>query len=41
MKIATLTQTLNQLAEQGYSTMLGANLGEYGLVIKQLESETE
>lgn len=38
MKIATLTQTLNQLAEQGYTDMIGATLSKYGLVIELEET---
>lgn len=38
MKIATLIQTLNELAEQGYTDMIGAKLGEYGLIIELEET---
>lgn len=34
MKIAALTQTLNQLAKQGYTSMIGVKLGKYGLMIE-------
>lgn len=38
MKIATLTQTLNQLAEQGFTDMIGAKLSQYGLIIELKET---
>ena len=38
MKIATLTQTLNGLAEQGYTDMIGPPLSEYGPVIELEET---
>lgn len=38
MKIATLIQTLNELAEQGYTDMIGASLGQHGLVIELEET---
>lgn len=38
MKIATLAQALNELAEQGYSEMIGMRLSEYGLVIELEET---
>ena len=43
MRITTLIQTLEGLAKQGFTDMIGANLGEYGLVIelKELASNDE
>ena len=38
MKIATLTQALDQLAEQGYSEMIGMRLSEHGLAIELEET---
>lgn len=43
MRITTLIQTLEGLAGQGYTEMIGANLDEYGIVIelKELASNDE
>lgn len=38
MKIATLAQTLNELAEQGYTDMIGIKLSRYGLIIELEET---
>lgn len=37
MKIATLTQTLDELAEQGYTHMIGIKFNEYGLMIELVD----
>lgn len=38
MRITTLIQTLEGLAGQGYTEMIGANLDEHGLVIELKET---